>query len=756
MKPKIKNWEILAPAGSIEQLTAAVHNGCDSVYLGLDCFNARMRAPNFNADNLGYWIDFCHFFGVKVYVAVNTSVKNNEVLAAKQAIFCAYKNNADGVIVTDLALIRYASSLPKPFEVVASTQLNVHDKYGAEFLKRLGASTVVCARESTLDEIREIAETGVNVECFVHGAVCVCQSGQCLFSSMVGGNSGNRGLCAQPCRKLYKANEGRFVKGGYLLSASDICSLDTAGSLIDAGATVFKIEGRNRRAEYAAVTSRTYSKLFIDAFCYDPADRTDLLEAYNRGGLPSNNYLFGKNDNIIYPYAQNHIGRRVGVVRGDCIFCEAPIEKGDGLKIFDGNREVCGGLAITGGVSGDNIKAEFSGFVRDGFTVCRTASVVQGKDSLSSKRTRRVSLKFVAFPDKTAVLTANSENSSVQIKSDFIVQKAQRFSLSEDEIRSQLSKTGDFYYTITDVAIEADGIFLAKSQLNALRRSALRMLSEKIVNDYNSKFDARLQANTPEKDIFLPACGVRSAALNNCLAVICSNADEMKSFCDKVDYIFYKPSEISRKTLEKVGDTRCYLDLPPLCNCEFIRNILPENMGLVCHNIGHVEFARRENLSYVAGAGLNIFNDVMANEFADADTFVYSQELSLAEIADFENKSGLVFVDGELVLMKVTHCPYKLNFGCDCRRCDSYKSLKYVDEQGNQFTIKKRKDARCSFEVINGKKLSIANKLRVGGRYLIDCDETVVQHYLRLNNGIDDGFCETEPYTKGRLYNKIN
>ena len=140
------NYEILAPAGSEQQLTAAVNNGCNSVYLGLDGFNARMKAPNFTAQNIGQWVDYCHFFGVKVYVTVNTSLKNEEFDSARKMLITAYENNADGVIVTDLALLKFAATLPKPFEVVASTQLNAHDDFGARFLKKLGATTVVCAR----------------------------------------------------------------------------------------------------------------------------------------------------------------------------------------------------------------------------------------------------------------------------------------------------------------------------------------------------------------------------------------------------------------------------------------------------------------------------------------------------------------------------------------------------------------------------------------------------------------------------------
>ena len=274
MDKQARKLEILAPAGSAEQLIAAVNNACDAVYLGLDSFNARMKAPNFTLENLREYVRYCHLFGVKVFVAINTSVKNSEFAQAAKLLLDVYKLNVDGVIVTDLALMKLAVKLPKPFEVVASTQLNVHDRSGAEFVKNAGATTVVCARECDLDNIRDIASVGIKVECFLHGALCVCQSGQCLLSSMVGGNSGNRGLCAQPCRKKYTSNADGY--GGYLLSAHDICGITTAKLLADAGATTFKIEGRNRRAEYAGITSRTYRKAFDNVFVFYVKDLNDL------------------------------------------------------------------------------------------------------------------------------------------------------------------------------------------------------------------------------------------------------------------------------------------------------------------------------------------------------------------------------------------------------------------------------------------------------------------------------------------------
>ena len=747
----MKNYEILAPAGSIEQLKMAVNNGANAVYLGLDKFNARMKAPNFTEENIAEWVNYCHLFGVKVYVAINISLKNTEFQQAVETLKVVYNANADGVILTDLALIKVASTFPKPFEIVASTQLNAHDKYGANFLKELGVDTVVCARECSFDDIKAIASTGLKVESFLHGALCVCQSGQCLFSSIVGGNSGNRGLCAQPCRKKY------FVNGseGYYLSPRDMYGLDVAKQLFESGASVFKIEGRNRRPEYAGVTSQVYSKAFANDFRYDEQDKLSLAEMYNRGGLCNPSYLFGKNDNVIFPDIQNHIGVEVGKVKGKGFVSTLRIAKGDGLKVIHNGKEVCGGVATSSGTG--LISAEFSGKVQDGMAVYRTTSVELCDDVANAKRKLPVEMFFTAYTGSSAILTAKYGTIVATVFSDFIVEQAQNKPLTADTIAQQLCKTGNSHYTITNIVSNFDNIFVSNGQLNALRRQVLDELTCEIVNNYNSELGNRAQFiesfSVPNAVANIYTAKTDSVA-NPSLAVTCYTEKQVAS-ASNIDYIIYKPEFIDKKTLQNINKF-VYLDLPSFADLEYVKKILAYNFGLVCHNIGQVQFARDNNLRYIAGSGLNIFNDYIASIFADADTFVYSNELSLAEISAFVNKNGLVFVDGNITLMKVVHCPYKAVYGCECstRKCDG--KLTYTDELGNNFKIVRRRDVRCTFEIVNGKKLSVANKITKPGRFLIDYNSDVVTHYKNINDGHIDGYVESQPYTKGRLFNKIN
>ncbi len=782
-------YEILAPAGSKEQLLAAVNNGCDAVYLGLDGFNARMKAPNFTAENIAEWVDFCHLYGVKVYVTVNTSVKNDEFDGALATLFAAYKANADGVIVTDLALLAIAGRLGGNLDVVASTQLNCHDEYGARLLQSLGATTVVCARECSLDEVKRIAQTGVKVETFIHGALCVCQSGQCLFSSLVGGNSGNRGLCAQPCRNFYRANTG---KSGYLLSTSDLDGRREYKDLLDAGATVFKIEGRNRSAEYAGVCSAAFRQLF-ESGNLARETAADLSEVYSRGEMKYLPYLDGRNDGIIYPSHPRHAGRKVGVVKHGRIVADVAAIKGDGFKVFDkSGNEVCGAVALT---SGQNAEAKFSGKVTDGMIVCRTSSIELSARVLAAKRTIDCTAVFVAAVGHKAILTLKNDDVCVSVESEQILEEARTTATSDEEIVKQLQKTGDSHTTILDIVVKNDNVFIAKSQINDMRRRAVAEFEKAVVANYNARFAERddvtlkglqTMAETllePEHTVIdviaeaaqAKADGQTTVGKNiSCMRKTASESDREEQYSvaatcfaakdveaakeSGVATVIYKPEFISEETLSATDGTFVYLDLPSFADLSYLSSFVGDrNIGVVCHNVGHVGFAREHNLPYILGRGMNVFNDYTLALFSDRDSFVFSYELTIAECSRFAAKDGYVFVDGEYPLMQTVHCPFKVAASSTCAKCTASKELTYTDERGNDFTVVRRKCGRCCFEVLNGLSLSALGKISRCGRYLVDFDADTVKHFVTLNsNGRDDGFRRNEKCTSGRLFNKIN
>ena len=263
-----KKVELLAPAGNAEAFYGAIHAGADAIYLGGNRFGARAYAENFSEEELVACIRYAHLFQRKVYLTVNTLVKESEFSGLYEYVLPYYRAGLDGVIVQDMGVFAYLREHFPGMELHGSTQMTITGEYGAAFLKEQGACRVVPARELSLAEIRRIKEvTGLEIECFIHGAMCYCYSGQCLFSSILGGRSGNRGRCAQPCRLPYTT--GKHPKECYPLSLKDMCTIEYIPELLEAGIDSFKIEGRMKTALYVATVARTYRKA-IDDYFTDP------------------------------------------------------------------------------------------------------------------------------------------------------------------------------------------------------------------------------------------------------------------------------------------------------------------------------------------------------------------------------------------------------------------------------------------------------------------------------------------------------
>ena len=313
--------ELLSPVGDLDCLKAAVQNGADCVYFGASNFSARAFASNF--DDLELAINYAKIRGVKTNLTLNSLIKNDEFEDAYNLAKKAYELGIDAIIVQDLGL---ATRLIKDFPdlpIHASTQMSIHNLQGTLKLQNLGFKRVVLARELCANEIEYICQnSNVEIECFIHGALCISYSGQCLFSSLVGGRSGNRGKCAQPCRLPYELvqNGNETIDKGFLLSTKDLCGLDYIPFLINAGVTSFKIEGRMKTPEYVATVTRIYRK-YIDLalsgnpYVIDEKDKKDLLQVFNRG-LSSNGHLDKEpNKNLIYPIKPNNMGLPLGIIK---------------------------------------------------------------------------------------------------------------------------------------------------------------------------------------------------------------------------------------------------------------------------------------------------------------------------------------------------------------------------------------------------------------------------------------------------------
>ena len=303
----LSKTEILAPAGNMDAVRAAVNGHADAVYLGGSLFSARAFAGNFDEKELLETIDYCHTFDVKVYMAVNTLLKNDEIKRLPDYLEPYYREGVDGIIVQDMGVAGAISGCFPDLPLHGSTQLSVSSEYGAAFLKSIGMTRFVPSRELSLDEIRSIkSKIDIEVETFVHGAMCYCYSGRCLMSSYAGGRSGNRGRCAQPCRKRYQLEDQR----AYMLSLKDMCMLSDIGRLIDAGIDSFKIEGRMKTALYVATVARTYRKAIDDYFESEEKYRSNM--EYYKSEIAKCTYrqfttgfYFGKTDSDSQIYDSN-------------------------------------------------------------------------------------------------------------------------------------------------------------------------------------------------------------------------------------------------------------------------------------------------------------------------------------------------------------------------------------------------------------------------------------------------------------------
>ncbi len=449
--------ELLAPAGSMEALVAAVQNGADAVYFGARLFNARRGADNFDEGGLQQAVSYCHARGVRAHVTLNTLVREDEMAALEEQIAEIAAAGADAVIVQDLGVAACVRRLAPRLSLHASTQMAVHNRQGVEYLRAHGFDRAVLAREMPLAEIEKCAGLGVELEAFCHGALCVSCSGQCLFSSLVGGRSGNRGMCAQPCRLPYRLGETR----GYLLSPRDLMLLDGLQAMQRAGVVSFKIEGRLKRPEYVAVVTGIYRRA-LDGEAITQADREALLQIFNRGGF-SRGYLRDMNDAaLMYPERPNHMGVLVGengVLRRDVDAEDMLVERAGGqerpLKLQGraGTRIAARGKIYRLTDAGQ-MRAARESYAQERRTAHLTAHLVMRP---GERMRLRVS-------DGTHAFEAVGEN----------VQTARTKPLDEARVRAQIDKTGGTPYVFTDIALDMDrAAFASAAQFNALRRAAL-------------------------------------------------------------------------------------------------------------------------------------------------------------------------------------------------------------------------------------------------------------------------------------------
>lgn len=507
-----KTIEVLAPAGSYESLKAAVAAGADAVYAGGRRFGARAFAKNLSEDELLEALDYAHLHGCRFYLTVNTLFKNEEIRQLPAYLNPLYEYGLDAVIVQDVGALKVVREFFPDLDVHASTQMSITGEYGARFLKQAGAVRVVPARELSLSEIRRLKErTGMEVECFVHGALCYCYSGQCLMSSMIGGRSGNRGQCAQPCRLSYRSEE----KDGHLLSLKDICALDLIPELVEAGIDSFKIEGRMKRPEYVAgVTAayRKYTDLYLKqgkkGFHVDEEDKVRLLDLFNRGGFHGGYYKQRNGRDMISMERPGHAGVAAVKVRsqrgrelegialtqisaGDVIGFASGKDSGKAAgKGKDDSVKGNDSWNYTFGVSakkGDRVMvlAPRHQKVQAGRVLyrIRNRQLLEelGNVYVFGKRQEKVYGILKLSAGKRATLEVACGDVRVEARTSLNVEMATDMPLEEERVRRQICKTNEteFVFERLDVVLEG-GLFLPMRQLNELRRDALGTLAKRM------------------------------------------------------------------------------------------------------------------------------------------------------------------------------------------------------------------------------------------------------------------------------------
>ena len=677
--------EILAPAGNLECAKAAIHSGANAIYLGTQAFSARQNADNFDAESLRAVIFEAHLFEVKVYIAMNTAVKNSELDEFLRTLLSVWSLGVDAIILQDALLGKVIHRQYPDIVLHLSTQAGVCSLNGARFAKECGFSRVILARETPLAEMKAISEI-IETEAFVQGALCTCFSGQCYFSSFAGGNSGNRGRCKQPCRKLYSYNRNGESEKTYALSPSDLSVGADIQKYLEAGICSVKIEGRMRRAEYVAAAVEYYRAILENKNALQ--ELSALKRTYNRGNY-TKGLAFGQDKRFLSTVVQGHLGEKVGVVK--VINGEYTVEslftptKGDAFKILRDGKEI-GGAAFVKNIRRGFVLSSKSR-LKNGDGVFLTTDTALNTRLLSISKKKQLSLILHFHENEYAI----AEAEGICVYSQERLSTAQNRPLSEDEVKSCFEKTDGLPIEIVFDCVDVQGnCFLPKSQLNAFRRAFYLAFISKIIGE-------RALHN------FIPF-GKALLGGNNKTAVISSDFDGVVA-----DIAIYKPfdyrQQLPKSFLE--GSFEKYIYYPAYCPTEqehAIEQILQKGKidGIYAENYGAFSFAREHGLCVFAGTGLNLFNGVAAKELLSDERVSYyavSKELNEREQAELISNKAFVLQMGALKVMDLCYCP----FSKTCAVCDKKPVYTLTDENGRVFPIRRYigADGNCRFEVYN-------------------------------------------------------
>lgn len=732
----MSNLEILAPVGSEQSFYCAINNGADAVYLGLKNFNARDKAQNFSVENIRNYVKYAHLHNVKVYVTVNTILTDEELPQLLDMVESAVNAKVDAFIVQDLGVATLLKNTFKGINLHASTQMGIHSLQGAKIAEEMGFSRIVLSRETSIEDIKEIKQnTNLEIEYFVQGALCVCFSGNCYFSSLAFNESGNRGRCMQPCRLPYVSKvNGEEINKGYLLSTTDLCFIKRVKQLKDLGICSLKIEGRLRRPAYVAYATRAYSmakkailgKGEINEFEVEE----NLKKLFNRGEYNNGLYLnCANNFKIINQEYQNHRGVLVGSVLEVKPFKDIyeilvitngyEIKQNDGLKFVYNKQEQSIGV---GGVKKANKKDHYFVYSKtkpkEQSEVFLTVDSAWESELENTKNKIEFSAYFEGKVGKKPLLKLRVKNTEIsQILFDNL-EKAKNQGLTYETIKDCLEKTNDTPFVLKSLKTDVQNVFMARSQLNELRRLALVSLEKELIKNnekdlINIKKDVSYYENNKDyktkcnQEIF-----VEINEENDLLEV-------KNNFKNNKVKIVFSPIHFSLKNVENFykkclenNIEKFYLNLPKVARKidfdqveKIVLSFKTNQIGVIANNISGINFVK---LGYevIGGVYLNIANNFTVkklNEFG-VKIFVKSFESFANDFA-----FGLTYV-GKPDIMTFCHCPYKINYKNDsCENCKFNNSLTYKAQNGREYKINRIKIENCYFTLINNEIINEKN-----------------------------------------------
>ena len=732
----VSRMENLAPAGNWDALRSAVAAGADAVYLGYAAYSARAGAGNFDEQQLRDAVRFAHLHHVRVHVTVNTLIKDGEMAGVVDVLRLLSEIRVDAVLVQDLGVLRMARRCFPDLPIHASTQMAIHNATGVRFCRNQGMTRAVLARECSAAEIALAAKEGIEIEVFGHGAQCVAVSGECLFSSVVGGRSGNRGRCAQPCRLLYTYRG----KTAAWLSPRDVCMRDDLPELNKAGVASIKLEGRLKRPEYVATIANSYRNAIdaMDNGHFRKADEneiTGLRQIFSRGGF-MRGYAMGAEDaGVIDPARVSHGGVKIGRVEfaaGNMarVRLERNLDDGDGLQIrtAQGDAELiyAGHDTEAGQIAVVRLRPDIRTEAGDEVYRLTSEKQLQWARNLAIPAIP-ADMALIAYPGKPLALTMTDGESSVTVTGDTVA-PAQSRAMSEEDARRSLGKLSDTPFSLRALTVQTAGAFVPVSALNQLRREACQQLAEARI----AAFTRKAGREEPADDLTYPDT---PDAPSMAIVRTREQADAMQG---AADLLVWYPEDFRVDALEsglRDMPDGVWLQLPTVCEEKtldllyaFVQRNAGKLGGIVLGSVG--QLGCTWNVPMGAGSGIPVMNRRAAQFLLEQGCrFVTaSSELSGAELRTLMQNHPPVVVPayGREQLMLLHHCPARTYLGLTkghaaCRMCDQHSpdalaGQTLTDRRGTVYPLlRQRLPEGCLVRLMNALPTNNIRRVRQAG-----------------------------------------